>query len=226
MKPQSIHFHACLATVVLTLSWGAVAGAQTAAVRTPEVVPVDKVEGTLRSVEPSTLAVQKEGKEKPLTYRRAQTIRYVDDTGKEVKRELLVPGLPVTVQYRREGDELVADEVIVHQKAVMHPDGTTTTTSTSTTTTTADTVKKPTVAEGVLGLWETDRFELNTPKSGPISFRYSKDTQLVDSDNKHVDVTRMKPGVPVTVSFRQEGDRLMANKVTMNARVVELGHEQ
>jgi hypothetical protein len=64
---------------------------------------------------------------------------------------------------------------------------------------------------------------VNTTKAGSVTFLYSKDTQIVDADNKHVNVIRMKqPGLPVTVHFSQEGDRLMANKIVVNLRFVEV----
>jgi hypothetical protein len=188
----------------------------------PATVQVQNVEGTLDTVGPDSVVVRS-GKEKALTYRYPQASRYVDESGNVVRRELLVPGLPVTVQYVRDGDSLVAKNVIVHQKVATATTSGPTGTATTTTTTTTTTEKvKNTVAEGVLGLWEPDRFELNTEKHGTVRFLYSKDTKLMDADSKHVDAIRMKPGLPVTVRFRQEGDHLMADQVTLNARTVEV----
>lgn len=207
-----------------SLALAGVCSAQSTTVRTaePATVQVQNVEGTLHAVGPDSVVVQGGKDSKALTYRYPQAARYVDESGNVVKRELLVPGLPVTVQYVRDGDSLVAKNVIVHQKVTTAtesgPAGTATTTTTSTTT---EKVKN-TVAEGVLGLWESDRFELNTEKHGTVRFLYSKDTKFVDADSKHVDVIRMKPGLPVTVRFRQEGDHLSADQVTLNARTVEV----
>ncbi len=35
------------------------------------------------------------------------------------------------------------------------------------------------------------------------------------------DAIQMRPGLPVTVRFEQEGDRLVANRVTLNARIAQ-----
>ena len=205
--------------------------AQTTAVREEKVLPAPApvaapaagMQGTLRSVNTDSFVLQGDEKAAPLTFRDAQSTQYVDESGKVVKRELLVPGVPVTVESIRTGEGVLASRVIVHQRVAktteQGPAGTTTTT---TTTTTRDAVKA-TTAEGVMGLWEKDRFQLNTPKDGAVTFLYSKDTKIVDADNKPVEVIRMRqPGLPVTVKFEQEGDRLMANQITVNLRFVEV----
>jgi len=189
------------------------------------VAPSSGAVGTVQSTGQDSFIVR-DAKEAPLTYRETQATKYVDESGNVVKRELLVPGVPVTVESSVKTGEgiLRADRVIVHKQVATStaqtPTGATATTSTTTTTTVPE---KPTTAEGVMGLWETDRFTLATPKAGNVTFLYSKDTKIVDADEKHVDVIRMKqPGLPVTVKFSQEGDRLMANKITVNLRFVDV----
>ena len=173
---------------------------------------------------PDSFEMTRTGAPGPITYRFSQGIRYTDESGNVVKREVLEPGLPVTVESVESANGLVANRVIVHQKVaektVTTPSGAAATTTTTTTTTEA---VKPTVAEGVLGLWEPDRFELNTPKNGMMRFRYSKDTKISDADNRHVDVIRMKqPGLPVTVHFKQVGDSLEADQITVNLRFIQV----
>ena len=208
----------------LSLALAGVGGAQTTTVRTvsPTAAEMLNADGTISTVGPESVIVQGSKDSKALTYRYPQSFRYVDESGNVVKRELLVPGLPVTVQYVRDGDSLVAKNVIVHQKVATATESNPLGTATTTTTTTTTEKVKNTTAEGVLGLWETDRFELNTEKHGAVRFFYDKNTQFVDADSKHVDAIRMKPGLPVTVRFRQEGDHLSADQVMLNARTVEV----
>jgi hypothetical protein len=223
MKTGLFHVPALLLTTVLgliTFDW---CPAQTTTVREERIAPTG-VDGTLRVVGPDSFELQRTGASGAITYRYAKSFQYVDESGHVLKREVVEPGLPVTVQSVENANGLVANRVIVHQataqKTVTAPSGAATTTTTTTTTTEA---VKPTVAEGVLGLWEPDRFELNTPKNGLMRFRYSKDTKITDADNKHVDVIRMKQqGLPVTVHFSQEGDHLMADQITVNLRFIQV----
>src|SRR5262245_983189 len=83
-----------------------------------------KLTGTISEYSPTGIVLAAEGGAAPLRYSFSKTTTYVDETGAVVAPELIKVGMPVTVQYSRTGDQLIADRVIV-QKA-----STTTTTTT------------------------------------------------------------------------------------------------
>ena len=79
--------------------------------------------GTISEFGPKTIIIRSETSPEPIRYGYSKTTQYVDESGQVVAREMIKPGVPVTVHYVREGDRLVADRVIV---------GRTTTTTTTT----------------------------------------------------------------------------------------------
>ncbi len=177
MKTNLYSLPALLLTAAISLASVATSHAQSTAVDTQKL-PSPEAMGTIRTVGPDTMVIQADNQGRPLTYRYAHSIQYVDESGKVVNREVLVPGLPVTVEGIREGDSILATRWIVHQQTAKAlttgPEGTTATTATTTTT---QDVKK-TEAQGILGMWEADRFELRTVKDGAASFLYHKNTEI------------------------------------------------
>ena len=51
----------------------------------------------------------------PIRYHFSKTVSYVDETGAPVSVETIKSGLPVTVYYTRDGDQMVATRVIVRK---------------------------------------------------------------------------------------------------------------
>lgn len=64
-----------------------------------------------------TLAVQAEGTTAPLHYGFSETTTYVDELGNPVSVRTIKSGQPVSVQYTRVGDKLIASKVIVRGAA-------------------------------------------------------------------------------------------------------------
>ncbi len=54
-----------------------------------------------------------------------------------------------------------------------------------------------------------------TTSSSPISYTFSKTTTYVDQDGNPVSVDVVKSGMPVTVYYTQDGDRMVASKVVV-----------
>lgn len=78
--------------------------------------------GTISEISPDRLIIHSRTEGSPSRYRYTKTTSYVDETGAPVSLEVVKSGLPVTVQYQRDGDELVATRVIVQrQTAVTGP---------------------------------------------------------------------------------------------------------
>jgi len=51
--------------------------------------------------------------------------------------------------------------------------------------------------------------------SSPIDYSYTKTTTYVDETGAPVSIETVKSGVPVTVYYTREGDRMIANKVVV-----------
>src|SRR3954464_2553512 len=71
--------------------------------------------GTISEFSPDTIVIRSETSPEPLRYTYSKTTTYVDEAGAPVSMELVKSGLPVTVQYVKEGDRLVANRVIVRR---------------------------------------------------------------------------------------------------------------
>ena len=78
--------------------------------------------------------------------------------------------------------------------------------SVTTTTTSAGTVSE--FSPGMITVSEG-------PSSLPVSYSYSKTTTYVDENGNPVSTEVIKSGVPVTVYYTQNGDRMLASKVVV-----------
>jgi hypothetical protein len=79
-----------------------------------------------------------------------------------------------------------------------------TTTSTTTTTT----------SDGTVSQFGPDTIVVQTTASGdPVSYSYSKTTTYVDENGNPVSMETVKSGLPVTVYYTQDGDKMIATKV-------------
>lgn len=82
----------------------------------------------------------------------------------------------------------------------------TTSQSTTTTTTSAGTVSE----------FTPDAISVRTTTStSPTSYSFSKTTTYVDENGNPVSVDVVKSGMPVTVFYTQDGDRMVASKVVV-----------
>jgi hypothetical protein len=77
--------------------------------------------GTISEFSPDTMIVRSTSGGEPIRYRYSKTTTYVDESGTPVSLEVVKSGLPVTVHYVREGDELIASKVIVRRVATPTP---------------------------------------------------------------------------------------------------------
>jgi multidrug resistance efflux pump len=88
------------------------------------------------------------------------------------------------------------------------PDSATTTTSTTSTTTSAGTISQ----------FSPDSIVVKTTTSAdPISYSYTKTTTYVDQNGNPVSVETVKSGMPVTVYYTQDGDKMVASKVVVQS---------
>ncbi|HWB01911.1 MAG TPA: hypothetical protein VG796_02735 [Verrucomicrobiales bacterium] len=84
--------------------------------RTTETTKTTTTMGTVSDITDNRLVIRTETATEPVSYTFTKTTTYVDEAGAPVDFELVKSGLPVTVQYTRDGDTLVADKVIVRKK--------------------------------------------------------------------------------------------------------------
>jgi len=79
------------------------------------VTTVTTSSGTITDFGPERIVVRSETAPQPLTYTYSKTTTYVDEDGNPVSVETVKSGAPVTVQYTKVGDHLVASKVIVRK---------------------------------------------------------------------------------------------------------------
>lgn len=92
--------------------------------------------GTITEFGPEQIIVRSETSPQPVRYISRKTTTYVDDTGAPVSIETVKSGLPVTVYYTQEGDQMVASRVVVRRTAAVVPAAPVIEKQTTTTTTT------------------------------------------------------------------------------------------
>ncbi len=71
--------------------------------------------GTISDFGPERIVIRSETQPDPLTYTYTKTTTYVDEAGNPVSVETIKSGAPVTIQYTKDGDRLVASKVIVRK---------------------------------------------------------------------------------------------------------------
>lgn len=167
--------------------------------------------GTITSYEPGaqTLIVRQEAAAAPLTYSVTRETTFVDELGNPVVAERVTSGLPIVVHYVQENGRLVASRVVVKNVPTSAaPAVERTVTSTSTTTTTG----AGTITQYAPGSSLVLR---STGGAQPSTYAVSQTTTFVDEDGNPIEVSRISPGLPVTVHYVQEGDRLVASRVVV-----------
>jgi len=93
--------------------------------------------GTISEFSPNVIMVKSETSAEPVRYTYTKTTTYVDENGAPVSMETVKSGLPVTVYYTKDGDNMIASKVVVRHAVTVAPvDATSVEKKTSTTTTT------------------------------------------------------------------------------------------
>jgi hypothetical protein len=78
------------------------------------------------------------------------------------------------------------------------------------------TVQTMTTSAGTVSTFSPDTISVQTQTaSSPVSYSFSKTTTYVDENGNPVSVDVVKSGVPVTVYYTQDGDRMVASKVVV-----------
>jgi hypothetical protein len=74
-----------------------------------------EVTGTLAEWRADSVIILGKDTAAPVRLSFAKKVEYVDAAGKRVRRDVITPGVPVTMRYTREGDRMLVDRVIVQR---------------------------------------------------------------------------------------------------------------
>jgi len=94
--------------------------------------------GTISEFSPNSIVIKTETSAEPVHYTYTKTTTYVDENGNPVSMETVKSGLPVTVYYVKDGDNMVVSKVIVRKAVVVAPAAPVIEDKKTTTTTTTD----------------------------------------------------------------------------------------
>ncbi len=61
-----------------------------------------------------------------------------------------------------------------------------------------------------------------TSSDAPVKYYYSKTTQVVDPTGATVEMSMLKPDMPVKYTYVKEGDRMVISKITVEKPVTEI----
>ena len=84
-------------------------------VKTIKTIKTTESMGTISEVSPDRIIIHSETTSSPTNYSYTKSTTYVDDQGAPVSMETVKSGLPVTVYYTQEGDQMVANKVVVRK---------------------------------------------------------------------------------------------------------------
>lgn len=154
--------------------------------------------GTITEFTPDTVTIQTQTSAAPVQYTTTKTTTYVDENGNPIAIETVKSGLPVTVYYDTEGNQMVATKVVVRKSDLIG--GTTQQTTTTTMGTVSDFTPDTIVVK-------------SDTSSSPVTYSYTKSTSYVDENGNPVSIETVKSGLPVTVYYDKEGNRMVATKV-------------
>ncbi|WP_009961239.1 hypothetical protein [Verrucomicrobium spinosum] len=166
--------------------------------------------GTITTYSPGQTLVVNQESGSPTSYTVTKQTMFVDEAGQPVEAAHITSGAPITVNYIREGDRMVASRVIV-KKTVTTTGGPVATQTTRTTTTTS--------GAGTISEFSPGQTIVLRSTSGPLTYATSSSTVYVDETGAPVAVEKIATGVPVTVHYVQEGDRMVANRVVVTRTV-------
>jgi hypothetical protein len=83
-------------------------------------------------------------------------------------------------------------------------------------TTTTTTTTSSTNASGTVSSFSPDAIVIRTsPTAQPVSYEFTETTTYVDEAGNPVEETTVTSGMPVTVYFSKNGDRMVATKVVV-----------
>ena len=163
--------------------------------------------GTISEFSPDTMIIKTETSSEPIRYRYTKTTTYVDEAGEPVSIKTVQSGLPVTVYYVKDGDNMVASKVIVRRRGVP--------------TSKRETTTKTTTSAGTISEFGPGTIIIKSESSPePVRYSYSKTTTYVDETGATVSMDTVKSGLPVTVYYTQDGDRMVASKVIVRRAAV------
>jgi hypothetical protein len=166
-----------------------------------EVTKTTTTSGTISEFGSDRIVVRTETEKSPLGYTFTKTTTYVDEEGNPVSVETVKSGLPVTVYYTRDGDRMIANKVVVRKTRVRDAGAI------------VEERAAGTHTMGTISEFGRDAFEISSETAKPARYLYSTKTTYMDEDGNPVSVETVKSGLPVTVYFTREGDRMNATRV-------------
>jgi ABC-type amino acid transport substrate-binding protein len=92
--------------------------------------------GTVSEFTPGLITVTSSTGAPPVSYSYSKTTTYVDENGNPVSSQVIRSGVPVTVYYTQQGNQMLASKVVVRRVEAPPPDGGTIIKKTTTTTST------------------------------------------------------------------------------------------
>lgn len=144
--------------------------------------------GLLYDTTPEVISIRSAGSTEPVRYVYTKNTVYVDEAGQPVAIQTLKSGQPVMVYYTQEGDRLIASKVVV---------------------------SKSPVYVGTVNEFTPDTLVVGSSIGTPVRYTYTKTTTYTDESGNPVSIETVKSGLPVTVYYNQDGDRLVASRVVV-----------
>lgn len=181
--------------------------------------------GTVTEFTPNTIAIRVRDTPTPIRYTFTKTTTYVDENGNPVSVETVRSGAPVVVYYEKNGDQFLADKVVVQKTVTTTADPTS-----SSTTIVADTPAAPQQpapiqqtqavpphVDGVIAEADSDDIAITTGggSEGRTHYKAHDGTSYVDANGNPVSRHVLKEGTPVTIFYERDGDDMMATRVVV-----------
>ncbi|HEV3272914.1 MAG TPA: hypothetical protein VGZ93_12100 [Candidatus Methylacidiphilales bacterium] len=209
MKTQTLIFGAATLLGLLAATTNMTYGQMQVPVETKTTITST---GTLTELGPDAIAVKVNTSPAPVRYTFTKTTTYVDENGNPVSVETVKTGAPVTVYYEKNGDELIADKVVLKK--------TISTTTDDAVPAGASPAAAPPSTDGVILGTGWGEIAVRTPASDErVHYETGDSTAYVDENGNPVSRSTLKEGTPVTIFYERDGDSLRATRIVVKSPV-------
>ncbi len=163
--------------------------------------------GTISEFGSARFVVRSETGTEPATYIVTKETKYMDESGTPVAMEAVKSGIAVTVYYTKEGNQTIANKVVVHRAAPRR----------EIVVEEKRTVRGGEEETGIVGEFVSGELTVEVDDSrAPRKYNCNTSTIYLSENGAPVAAETIRAGVPVTVQYSNEGQRRIATKVIVH----------
>jgi hypothetical protein len=191
--------------------------------------------GTVFSMEPAFLSVVMKGNPTPVRFVYDKTTPFLDEMGVVVPLDLIRPDLPLTVHYAMEGDRMVARKVVLTRNMIAGDAGgkpaakreeLSEAKAVEVIREAEAQLKGPLTMMGTVTAVEQTVSLVLRGETQPVSCIINNSTRYINLSGQPVSGALVASGMPVTVKAVRDGNRVIAQEITVRGNPATLATPQ